>query len=258
MADYTILVIDYEPRSIERLCKPLELAGYTVEVAKDGKAGIVKFHEIEPAAVIIEAMLPKRHGFEVCKELKQTPHGNRCPVMIATSVYRGRRYRHQAMHLYSCDAYLEKPLTDEDLLSTLEKGLQDYAAARAAAGEESAAAMEIDTAPLSEEVPAETLHEDSAAGPESAPVSAEPGAAMEIDTAPLLEETATEPPAKQPEVPEPAVQAGPETSRPNGSPQPAPQASAEDSPGDDFDILDRLDSLLSDDPSKSSPSGSDK
>ena len=99
MADYTILIIDYEPRSIERLCKPLELAGYAVEVAKDGKAGILKFHEIEPAAVIIEAMLPKRHGFEVCQELKQTPHGNRCPIMIATSVYRGRRYRHQAMHL---------------------------------------------------------------------------------------------------------------------------------------------------------------
>jgi len=99
MADYTILIIDYEPRSIERLRAPLVRAGYRVEVAKDGKAGILKFHEIEPAAVIIEAMLPKRHGFEVCQELKQTPHGSRCPVLIATSVYRGRRYRHQAMHL---------------------------------------------------------------------------------------------------------------------------------------------------------------
>ncbi len=258
MADYTILIIDYEPRSIERLCKPLELAGYTVEVAKDGKAGIIKFHEIKPAVVIIEAMLPKRHGFEVCQELKQTPHGNRCPVMIATSVYRGRRYRHQAMHLYSCDAYLEKPLTDEDLLSAVEKGLQDYAAARGAAGEESAAAMEIDTTPLSEEVPSEKLDEDSAARTESAPVSPKPAAEMEIDTAPLFEEIPTEPSTEQPGVSGPAAQAGPETSRPNGSPQPATQASAEDPAGDDFDILDRLDSLLSDDPSKSSPTGSNK
>ena len=210
MADYTILIIDYEPRSIERLRAPLERAGYSVEVAKDGKAGILKFHEIEPAVVIIEAMLPKRHGFEVCQELKQTPHGSRCPVLIATSVYRGRRYRHQAMHLYSCDAYLEKPLTDEDLLSTIETTLEEYAAARSAADVDPAATMEIDTTNIGIEEPADS---------------------------------------------EPVSQANPDPS--NGAPQPAAAASA-DSEDDDFDILDRLDSLLTDDPSKSSPTRSDK
>jgi len=205
MADYTILIIDYEPRSIERLRVPLERAGYHVEVAKDGKAGILKFHEIEPAAVIIEAMLPKRHGFEVCQELKQTPHGSRCPVLIATSVYRGRRYRHQAMHLYSCDAYLEKPLADEDLLSTIETTLEEYAAARSATDVDPAATMQIDTTNLGIEEPAD---------------------------------------------PEPVAEADPDTS--NGAPQSAAGASA-DPADDDFDILDRLDSLLTDDPSKSSP-----
>jgi DNA-binding response OmpR family regulator len=197
MANYTILIIDYEPRSIERLRVPLERAGYAVEVAKDGKVGVQKFHEIKPAAVIIEAMLPKRHGFEVCQELKQTPHGARCPVMIATSVYRGRRYRHQAMHLYACDAYLEKPLTNDDLLSTVEAALRHYSKAREAAAEDSAATMEIDTSQLDAE------------------------------------------------------------ERPNGTPMPATEAS-EDTPDDDFEIVDRLDSLLSDDPSKSMPSGDDK
>ncbi|MEE8411005.1 MAG: response regulator [Acidobacteriota bacterium] len=193
MADYTILIIDYEPRSIQRLRAPLERAGYRVEVATDGKTGIQLFHKIEPAAVIIEAMLPKRHGFEVCHELKQTLHGSRCPVMIATSVYRGRRYRHQATHQYSCDAYLEKPLADEDLLSTIESGLLKYAAAR-------------DTAAV------------------------DPAATMEIDTTHLAAEAST----KQ---------------RANGGPQ---------SDEGDFDIVDRLDSLLSDDPSKSSPTRSNK
>ena len=248
MADYTILIIDYEPRSIERLRAPLERAGYRVEVAKDGKAGIMKFHEIEPAAVIIEAMLPKRHGFEVCQELKQTPHGNRCAVMIATSVYRGRRYRHQAMHLYSCDAYLEKPLTEEDLLSTVESVLQDYAEARESVAEDSAATMEIDTTNLAAEVPAESPGEK----PE---VSA---AALEIDTTNLAAEVPTEPQPEKPVVSEPGAQSDPAPVSPNGDPQPAVQASAKESDDDDFDILDRLDSLLSDDPSKSSPTRSDK
>ncbi len=238
MADYTILIIDYEPRSIERMRRPLEDAGYRVEVAKDGKAGIEKFHEIEPGAVIIEAMLPKRHGFEVCQELKSTPHGTRCPVMIATSVYKGRRYRHQAMHLYSCDAYLEKPLTDEDLISTLETSLRDYAEARAAAAQDSAAGMEIDTAPLAEEVP---VADPPAAGPPATPPPPAPpdrGTTMEIDTSKLAAEASLEPSAAEPD--------------------PAPQASSADPADDDFDIVDRLDALLSDDPSKSSPTRSDK
>ena len=70
MADYTILIIDYEPRSIQMLRAPLERAGYRVEVATDGQSGIQKFNALKPSAVIIEAMLPKRHGFEVCRELK--------------------------------------------------------------------------------------------------------------------------------------------------------------------------------------------
>ncbi len=245
MADYTILIIDYEPRSIERMRKPLENAGYRVAVAKDGQAGIEKFHEIEPGAVIIEAMLPKRHGFEVCQELKQTPHGTRCPVMIATSVYKGRRYRHQAMHLYACDAYLEKPLTDEDLLSTLETSLQDYAEARAAAAQDSAAEMEIDTAPLAAEVAAsQPAAEPRPARPDASP---DPGATMELDLSNLGEEIPAEP----------AAAANPDAAA--ESPGPAPQASAADpADDDDFDIDERLDSLLSDDPSKSSPTRSNK
>lgn len=150
MADYTILLIDYEPRSIQRLRAPLERAGYRIEFATDGHEGIVKFHSLKPSAVIIEAMLPKRHGFEVCKELKETPHGNTCPVMIATSFYRGRKYRHQAMHLYSCDAYLEKPIADEELIQVVQTALQDYAEARKKTADE---ALEIDQTLLGEETP---------------------------------------------------------------------------------------------------------
>lgn len=209
MADYTILIIDYEPRSIERLRAPLERAGYRVEVAMDGKAGVLKFHSLKPSAVIIEAMLPKQHGFEVCKELKQTPHGALCPVMIATSVYRGRKYRHQATHLYSCDAYLEKPIADEDLIKAVEGGLRDYALARRKANEESLA---IDTDLLAEEIPV----------------------APEV---PLAPEVAPAPGA-----------------------QPTRAATPENPVEDEFEfeLLDRLDSLLSDDPSKNSPTRSGK
>ena len=123
MSDYTILLIDYDPRSIERLRAPLVQAGMRVEVAKDGLTGIKRFHELKPDLTLVEAMIPKKHGFEVCQELKRTPHGQASAVLIITSVYKGRKYRTQAMHNYRCDEYLEKPITDEALVSIIQRHL---------------------------------------------------------------------------------------------------------------------------------------
>ncbi len=119
MRHYTILLIDYEPRSIERTRRPLTDAGFVVHVATDGVTGLAAFVEKEPDLVILEAMLPKKHGFEVCQEIKRTAHGKRTPVFVQTAVYKGRKYRSQAMHIYGADEYLEKPYTEEFLIETV-------------------------------------------------------------------------------------------------------------------------------------------
>ncbi len=119
MPDYTILLIDYDPRSIHKLQNALEGAGYRVEVAKDGEAGIQAFGELRPDLTLVEAMIPKVHGFEVCRRLKQTDHGKESPVLIVTAVYRGRKYRFEARDHYGCDGYLEKPITDEELVGAV-------------------------------------------------------------------------------------------------------------------------------------------
>src|SRR5262245_10046420 len=124
MANYTILLIDYEPRSIERFRTPLEGAGYAVEIATDGVTGIEAFHRLAPDMVLVEAMIPKKHGFEVCQELKKTPHGRKTPVIITTGVYKGRKYRTQALHIYGCDEYIEKPIAPEQPLEIVGKFLK--------------------------------------------------------------------------------------------------------------------------------------
>jgi CheY-like chemotaxis protein len=132
MSDYTILIVDYDPKSIERLRRPLVDAGYRVEVAKNGALGLESFRRSKPAMVLVEAMLPKKHGFEVCQEIKQSEAGRDVPVAIITAVYRGRKYRSQAFHLYKCDEYLEKPFDDAKLLATVRRFLGDRPAAPAA------------------------------------------------------------------------------------------------------------------------------
>ena len=121
MPNYTILVIDYDPRSVETLKIPLERAGFRVEVATDGLSGIRRFHEIRPDVTLIEAMIPRKHGFEVCSELKASPHGQASAVFIVTSVYKERRYRYQTKDEHQCDEVLEKPVSPEALLEAVTK-----------------------------------------------------------------------------------------------------------------------------------------
>jgi TonB family protein len=127
MPHYTILVIDYEPRSVESIRRPLVESGYRVEVARDGVEGMEAFARLHPDVTLIEAMIPKKHGFEVCQELKRTPHGRQSSIVIMTAVYKGRKYRSDALHLYGCDEYLEKPISNEKLLSTIEKFVRERA-----------------------------------------------------------------------------------------------------------------------------------
>lgn len=116
-----ILIIDYEPRSIKQLSDPLTAAGYEICVAKDGITGIDTFKAEMPGLVLIEAMLPRKHGFETCQEIKQTEHGKSTPVVVVTSVYKGRKYRSQAIHQHGADEYLEKPIPTERLMETIQR-----------------------------------------------------------------------------------------------------------------------------------------
>jgi TonB family protein len=153
MANYTILLIDYEPRSIERFREPLVAAGYAIEIATDGVSGIEAFHRLNPDMVLVEAMIPKKHGFEVCQELKRTPHGRQTPVLITTGVYKGRKYRTQALHIYGCDEYIEKPIAPEQLLKIVGKFFGSAASAPAPKAAEPALAPPDDEADPSDRGP---------------------------------------------------------------------------------------------------------
>jgi len=163
-----ILIIDYEPRGIKQLSDPLEDAGHEIIVAKDGIVGLEVFKKEEPDLVLIEAMLPRRHGFEVCGEMKRTEHGRKTPVVVVTSVYKGRKYRSQAIHQHGADEYLEKPIAPETLTKTVEGLLPDRPRAAPTPVAPAPVAMPVATAP---EVAAATRVTTPVATPVASPVS---------------------------------------------------------------------------------------
>ena len=121
----TILLIDYDPQSIQKTRTPLQRAGYRVEVAGDGVSGLEAFDKLVPDLVLIEPMVPKKHGFQVCQQIKSTARGKRTPVLITTAFYKGRKHRLEAQQKYGCDGYLEKPIAEDLLLSTCRQFLID-------------------------------------------------------------------------------------------------------------------------------------
>jgi TonB family protein len=158
MSNQTILLIDYDPASITRTATPLTKAGYQVEVAKDGLSGLAAFERMKPALVLVEAMLPRKHGFEVCQEIKAKPEGKSTPVLITTAVCRGRKYRMDALQIYGCDEYIEKPITDDELLSLIARFIEQAKQTGEEIQQDLSAA--IDTADVDVPVAIESMDDD--------------------------------------------------------------------------------------------------
>jgi len=123
MPDYTILIVDYDPHTLEPLSKMLEEQGHRIEVAKDGIAAIEVFNRVHPDLTLIEFMLPKKSGLEVCLELRSTPHGKSLPIVIMSSRFRSRQYRSEARHRFRADEFIEKPIDHEKMTGLLERYL---------------------------------------------------------------------------------------------------------------------------------------
>ncbi len=109
-----ILVVDDEPTILKLVATRLQLAGHKVSVAMDGQAAIVRVHEDPPPdLVILDLMLPKLNGYDVCTMLKQDERYRRIPIIMFTALKSDDEYW-KGMAC-GADAYLTKPHSGEEL-----------------------------------------------------------------------------------------------------------------------------------------------
>jgi CheY-like chemotaxis protein len=114
----TVLYIDYNPRSIGRIRPVLQALGLQVQLAHDGLIGIDMFHMHNPDLVLLQDLIPRKHGFEVCSEIKNTIKGQSTPVVLLTRLTNGKRCE---IHDTGCDAFLEEPAPDQSLIQVIRK-----------------------------------------------------------------------------------------------------------------------------------------
>jgi len=119
-----ILVVDDEPEILRMLEKSLKAEGYAIETARDGREAEQKLKGPPPDLVLLDAMLPHVHGFELCNRIKGDARLRAMPVIMMSAVYRGWRFAQDAREAFGADDYLEKPFHLADVLRRVHEQLQ--------------------------------------------------------------------------------------------------------------------------------------
>ena len=113
-----VLLVEDEPGIIKVVGKRLEVSGYEVLVAMDGEDGLTKAQLGRPDVIILDLMLPKMSGFDVCKTLKMDARYKHIPIIIFTG--KGQDMDERVCRELGANAYLTKPTDGKALVEQVE------------------------------------------------------------------------------------------------------------------------------------------
>lgn len=104
-----ILVVDDEEDIRQLLRKLLTFDGYDVIEAKTGREALERLRTARPSAILLDAMLPEIHGFDICATLKKSPAFQGTPIIVISAVYKGWEHARTVQESHGADAFVEKP-----------------------------------------------------------------------------------------------------------------------------------------------------
>jgi DNA-binding response OmpR family regulator len=124
MSDQKILIVDYDAKSLENLADLFSAYKLEIITAADGQEAYEKFKSEKPSLVLLEAMLPKIHGFDLTQKISKETKG-RVPIVIVTGLYKGTQYKNEAIRSFGAADYFEKPFDKEELVKSVLNLLHD-------------------------------------------------------------------------------------------------------------------------------------
>jgi DNA-binding response OmpR family regulator len=119
---HSILIVEDEPNIVELLTFLMKRAGHQVRIARDGDAALRMMQAEIPALVLLDVMLPRRDGLEVCRAIRENAAWNAVRVVMLTA--KGRELdRRKGMEM-GADDYVIKPFATQDILDCIARQLQ--------------------------------------------------------------------------------------------------------------------------------------
>jgi len=122
MANRKVLIADDNLTNVELLEAYLSDADCRIAVATDGRETLDKVAEFQPDLILLDIMMPKLSGFEVCRKVKQDPATKQIMILMVTALNElGDIERAVAA---GCDDFLSKPINKLELLKRVETMLR--------------------------------------------------------------------------------------------------------------------------------------
>lgn len=114
---HKILIVDDEPNIVMSLEFLLKKEGFTTETAADGDIALEKVRSFLPDLMLLDVMMPKKSGFEVC-EILRADNAIRQPRIIMLTA-KGRETEQAKGLALGADAYMLKPFSTKDLVAKI-------------------------------------------------------------------------------------------------------------------------------------------
>ena len=118
----SVLIVDDEAYIVTSLEFVMKSAGFEVGVAFDGEEALAKVAEMVPDLVILDVMMPKLDGFQVCETIRANPLWKSVRIIMLTAKGRDAE-RNKGMSL-GADDFLTKPFSTRDILKRAQEILE--------------------------------------------------------------------------------------------------------------------------------------
>ena len=119
MNSVKILVVDDDINICELLRLYLEKEGYSVAIANDGEAAVIAFNEQKPDLVVLDIMIPKLDGWQVCREIRKTSDK---PIIMITA--KGETFDKVLGLELGADDYVVKPFDAKEVIARIKAVLR--------------------------------------------------------------------------------------------------------------------------------------
>lgn len=120
-----VLIADDEPNIVTSIEYLMEKSGYEVRIARNGDEAIALVESFLPDIVLLDVMMPRMSGYEVCQKIRARPEWQHIKIVMLSA--KGREAEVNKGISIGADIYVTKPFSNHDLIAEIDALLGDGA-----------------------------------------------------------------------------------------------------------------------------------
>ena len=124
MSAESVLVIDDSPTILKVVQLVLTKAGFEVKTAPDGEAGLAAARESRPALILLDFVMPRMNGYQVCRALSQDDDLKDVPVVLMSA--KGDQVGERFVKVMGIVDYITKPFSPEAITAVVQHSIEKY------------------------------------------------------------------------------------------------------------------------------------